>query len=434
MKIGIIGGAGHVGLPFGLVLADTGFSVTPIDKDRASLNTIESGEVPFTESGVEEYLADALDAGLLECTTDFKTVADCDAVVFVVGTPIDEHHNPQMSGLLDLVNDVADHLVADQLVLFRSTVYPGTTRVICERLSERGFNIGQDLFIAFTPERIAQHHAFEEIVSLPQLIGAPDDESYERAVALFENFLTAECHRLTPTEAELGKLFTNMWRYLTFAAANEFFLITDSFAEYHDVNVHRILEQTGRNYPRFDVPSPGANVGGPCLTKDGWFLVDNIPYNELVSAAYQINEGMPSQFVDRMARAAPDPEKIAVLGITFKQNSDDTRNSVAFKLEKQIHMKGYTNVVKIEPNVPGFDDLDRIEGSDWVTLMTPHDEFYDFTDVADRVNNTDCLYCDVWGTWGPTIDSDNGFFRGADTVTAAEREGETESVHAEGGR
>lgn len=419
MDIGIIGGAGHVGLPFGLVLTDAGFSVTLIDNDRDRLDTIESGDFPFTEPGGEAFLAEALDTGRLDLTTEIDAVGDCDVVVFVIGTPIDEHHNPQMETLLSLVDDVASHLTDDQLLLFRSTVYPGTTRIVCDRLDDHGFVVGEDVYVAFTPERIAQHHAFEEIVGLPQLIGAPDDESYDRAASLFDTFLDADCHRLNPTEAELGKLFTNMWRYLTFAAANEFFLITESFAKHHDVNVHRILEQTGKNYPRFDVPSPGANVGGPCLTKDGWFLVDNIPYNELVSAAYQINEGMPSQLVDRMARTAPNPDKIAILGMTFKSNSDDTRNSVSFKLEKQLRMKGYTDIVQVEPNAAGFDKLADIDDSDWVILMTPHEEFDTFETVAEHVGIDDCLYCDVWGTWEPTIRSDNGFFFGHETMQSS---------------
>jgi len=316
-----------------------------------------------------------------------------------------------MNNLQSLMDDLVPHLSRGQLLVFRSTVYPGTTKRMSERLCDAGFEPGDDVFLSFAPERIAQHRAFEEIVELPQLIGAFDQESYNRTAAVFETFLEAECLRLSPTEAELAKLFTNMWRYLTFAAANEFYLIADTFAHHHDVNIHRILEQTSHEYPRFDVPDPGANVGGPCLTKDGWFLVDNIPYNELVSAAYQINEGMPSQLIERLSRMAPDPDKVAVLGMTFKPDSDDLRNSVAFKLRKQLRIKGYDPVVEIEPNVEGFDNWGSLNGSDWVILMTPHDEFADFDAVRDEVSNEDCLYCDVWGFWDEAkYVSDNGYF------------------------
>ena len=411
MEISLVGGGGHVGLPLGVVLADAGFSVTLIDKDSDRLETIERGELPFSEPGGQPLLESALESGRLSTTTDINETANSDVVFVIIGTPIDEHHNPQMTPLLEVVDDVINNLSEGQLLVFRSTVYPGTTNIVCDRIESEGYSVGEDIFVSFAPERIAQHNAFEEIVHLPQLIGAPDDASYSRTQAVFDEFVDAGCLRLTPTEAELGKLFTNMWRYLTFAAANEFYLIADSFATHHDVNIHRILEKTGEEYPRFDVPSPGANVGGPCLTKDGWFLVDNIPYNELVSASYQINEGLPAQIVDRMARMSPDPEKISILGMTFKKNSDDTRNSVSFKLRKQLQMKGYNNVVEVEPNIEQFDTLEDIEDSDWVILMTPHDEFVEFESIREQVSTTDCLYCDLWGLWEEKKhQSDNGYF------------------------
>lgn len=411
MHIGVVGGAGHVGLPLGVVLADAGFEVTLIDKDEAKLETIRGGTLPYREPGGQELLSEVLEAGRLSMTTKLERVRDCSAIFVVVGTPIDEHHNPQMDQLLSLVDELVGYLTSGQLVSFRSTLYPGTTKNVYDRLTKAGFEIGEDIFLSFAPERIAQHKAFDEIVSLPQLIGAFDDGSYERTQELFDTFLEADCHRLNPTEAELGKLFTNMWRYLTFAAANEFFLVTESFAKHHDVNVHRILEQTSREYPRFDVPSPGTNVGGPCLTKDGWFLVDNIPYNELVTASYRINEGMPGHVVDRMAELAPDPDKVAILGMTFKRNSDDTRNSVAFGMQKHLQRKGYNSVVEVEPNVSEFDDLADAGESDWVILMTPHEEFDNLEAVADVVDNDECLYCDIWGHWDEMkFDSSNGFF------------------------
>ena len=410
MEVGIIGGGGHVGLPTGLVLADAGFSVTLIDKDRERLNTIKNGEMPFTEEGGEEILTSVLDSGMLSTSTKLASVESCDVIIIVIGTPIDEHHNPEMDNLLNAIDGIVPHLSDNQLLLLRSTIYPGTTKIVRDRLIDAEFEVGEDIYLAFTPERVTQHRAIEEIISLPQLIGAFDESSFERAESLFESFLQAECYRMTPTEAELGKLFTNMWRYLTFAAANEFYLIADSFATHHDVNVHRILDQTSRNYPRFDVPSPGANVGGPCLTKDGWFLIDNIPYNELVSAAYQINEGMPAKIVESMTERSPNPEKIAILGMTFKADSDDTRNSVSFKLDKVLKRKGYDTVIKVEPNREEFDDLNGITDSDWVILMTPHQEFSDLSAIVDRVD-PNCLFCDVWGFWEEfQYESDNGFF------------------------
>jgi UDP-N-acetyl-D-mannosaminuronic acid dehydrogenase len=411
IDIGVIGGGGHVGLPLGIIFAGAGFSVTLIDQDEERLATVEDGEMPFREPGGERLLKDALQEGRLETTTDIAATETCDVLFVVIGTPIDEHHNPQMDNLTGLIDDMLPYLSEEQLIVLRSTVYPGTTSIVCDRLEEAGLRVGEDIFLSFAPERVTQHRAFEEIVGLPQLIGAPDDHSYEYTEAIFDTILESECLRLRPVEAELGKLFTNMWRYLNFAAANEFYLIAESFASHYELNIHRILSRTAQEYPRFDVPSPGTNVGGPCLTKDGWFLVDNIPYNELVSAAYQINEGMPSQIIDRMTRLSADPDTVAILGMTFKANSDDIRNSVSFKMEKQLQLKGLNDIVEIEPNTDGFDEWSDLEGVDWVILMTPHDEFSSIDTIDDAVDNEDCLYCDIWGLWNEMkYKSDNGYF------------------------
>lgn len=412
-EISVIGGAGHVGLPLSILLASSGFSVNLIDKNEERLAEIANGKMPFNEPGGEKLLNDALDENRLHLDSNFAPVRNSDVVIIVIGTPIDEHHNPQIDPLLALVDNVTEYLTKDKLLVFRSTVYPGTTSMIADRLEKRGYTIGEDLFISFAPERIAQHKAFEEAVNLPQLIGSFDDESYSYTKAIFNSFLEAECLKLRPTEAELGKLFTNMWRYLTFAAANEFYLIADTFANDHDVNINKILDKTSSEYPRFDVPSPGANVGGPCLTKDGWFLVDNVPYNELVSSSYQINEGIPAQIIERMDQMKSEPQKIGILGMTFKPNSDDTRNSVSFKLQKQLQLKGYTNVFEIEPNGEEFGELQDISGCDWIILMTPHEEFENISKISNIVSNNDALYCDIWGFWEEMRhQSDNGYFFG----------------------
>lgn len=414
-EIAVIGGAGHVGLPLGILLATSGNAVTLVDQDEVRLKRIADGELPFDEPGGQPLLEEAIAANRLGTTSDLSVVESVDVIIVVIGTPTDEHHNPEVAPLLDLIDDLIEYLQSGQLLVFRSTVYPGTTSLVADRLDRAGFTIGEDLYLSFAPERIAQHRAFEEVVQLPQIIGAFEYNSYQATESLFDSFIEADCLRLLPTEAELGKLFTNMWRYLTFAAANEFYLIADSFASQHDVNINKILDITGQDYPRFDAPSPGANVGGPCLTKDGWFLVDNIPYSELVSTSYQINEGLPAQITERMANISPEPAKIAILGMTFKPNSDDIRNSVAFKLRKQLRLKGYSDVVEIEPNLTGFDNWEDVAGSDWVILMTPHDEFEDLGKIQRTVANDEALYCDIWGYWEEMRhDSDNGYFLGCE--------------------
>lgn len=415
MDVSIIGGAGHVGLAMGLVATQGGHTAHLIDNNNDNLSTIDSGRLPYREDGAKDLLDRGLQESLIHTTTSLETVVDCDVVVITVGTPIDEHNNPEMENLFGLMNDIREYLTEDQLIVLRSTVYPGTTANVRSELEQEGFSVGENLFLSYAPERITQHHAIQEMIELPQLIGSFDDDSYAATRDFFRTFIDSNCYRLNPTEAEIGKLFTNMWRYITFAMANEFYYISESFSDFYDINIHRILDKTQAEYPRFNPPTPGANVGGPCLTKDGWFLVDNIPYNELVSTAIQINEGMPAQIIKRLVQARPDPEKIVILGMTFKAGSDDPRNSVAFKMEKQLFLKGYRDIVRIEPNLQGFDDMGDIADADWVILMTPHEEFVDLNAIHAVVDNPDAVYCDVWGLWeSMKYDSENGYFTGSD--------------------
>jgi len=159
------------------------------------------------------------------------------------------------------------------------------------------------------------------------------------------------------------------------------------------------------------------------LTKDGWFLVDNIPYNELVTTSYRINEGLPAHIIDRMSRSVPDPQKITLLGMTFKRDSDDLRNSVSISMRKHLRRRGFSNIVEIEPNVEGFDEWGKMKGSDWVILMTPHSAFDELEKIVNSVRNDECLYCDIWGHWNSTAyTSDNGYFFGHEAETQDIRE------------
>ena len=431
-SVSIIGG-GYVGFPLGMKFIENGLDVTIVDIDEQKLETFNSGVVPFKEIGTEEVLEEALEDDQLTLSTDLFSVTDTDAVVITIGTPIDEHHNPQMEQLMNLIEDLENHLNKEQLVILRSTIYPGTTEIVRHHLEESGFIDGEDIYLSVAPERIVQHESMQELEQIPQLVGAFTEESYEQTKILFETFLDEPILHMKPKEAELGKLFTNMWRYLTFAAANEFYLLSEEFNEKGDVNIHRILDYASHEYDRFDVPTPGANVGGPCLTKDGWFLVNNTPYNELVSASYQINEGIPSQIIDRLETYNRYPRKIAVLGMTFKRGSDDVRNSVAFKYKQLFELKGHPDVEYIEPHLDEFGDLSDIDGADWVILVTPHEEFEDIERVHSIVDNPDCIYCDIWGMWNKVkYKSDNAFFTGI-LVESLNEEGDTDDVGLEKG-
>lgn len=414
-RVAVIGGAGHVGLGMCLVLADAGLTVDGVDVNEAANATIMAGTMPSLEQQGEAYLAAALRGGRLRMTSDASVVSQTGVVVIILGTPIDENLNPRFGHLKSLLVSLKPFLRRGQLIVLRSTVSPGTTervRALIERLL--GWECGRDYGLVFAPERVLQGHSIKELTSLPQLIGAFDDRSYEQAVQFFATYVRNECIRLTPVEAELGKLITNMNRYLSFAFANEIHLLADIWS----ANANRIIDAINRDYPRLRIPRPGPNVGGPCLYKDGYFLLERIPFPELISAAFKINEGMTAQIAMKIERM-PHVQRVGILGMSFKADNDDLRNSLSFKLRKQLDNGAY-EVACVDPFHAEYQDVSTLRGADCIVLMTPHSSFADLGRVAAWVGNPECQVVDIWGFWSDMrYESRNGIFRLGDAVAAS---------------
>jgi UDP-N-acetyl-D-mannosaminuronic acid dehydrogenase len=406
--VAVLGGGGHVGLPFCLVLANSGYRVYGIDVAEDVNRMVMSGKVPYIEEQGEEYLRKALEKQALTMTADASVIQEADIVIITLGTPVDENLNPRISGLTQIITANRSYFRKGQLIIFRSTVFPGATSLIRNLFEDcTGLNVGKDVYMVYAPERVLQGKAIREIRSLPQLVGAFDDASYQKAEEFFGTFLEDRCFKLAPAEAEIGKLITNMARYVEFAFANECYLIADSFG----ANAHKIINACNYNYPRLSLPRPGPNVGGPCLYKDGWFLLERLPFNEIIPAAFQINEGMPMQIVAKLEKS-PHIKKVSVLGMTFKAGSDDPRNSLSFKLKKQLERNNY-ELILVEPHLEGYNSIEDMRGSDAVILMTPHPEFKDLAAILAAVDNDECLYADIWGFWEKMVDAcQNGYFYG----------------------
>lgn len=406
--VSVAGGAGHVGLPLCLILANYDYQVYGIDINESANNRIMKGNLPFIEEEGEKYLKSALRNHRLTMTSDASKIKESDIVIIVLGTPVDENLNPCISILTEMVNENAHFFRKGQLIILRSTVFPGTTGLIKQLIEKNtGYLVGQDILLVYAPERVVQGKAIKEVQTLPQLIGAFDDKSYKTTEEFFSTFLCDRCFKMSPIEAELGKLMTNMARYVEFALANEFYLIADSFG----ANIHKIIDACNYNYPRQKLPLPGPNVGGPCLFKDGWFLLERLPFNELISVAFRINEGMAMQIVSKLEQF-PQIKKVTILGMTYKAGSDDTRSSLSFKLKKQLERSAY-DLVLVDPLLEGYRDMAQMRSSDVVILMTPHKEFRDLQGITDLVANEECLYVDIWGFWERMkYKSRNGYFFG----------------------
>jgi UDP-N-acetyl-D-mannosaminuronic acid dehydrogenase len=180
-------------------------------------------------------------------------------------------------------------------------------------------------------------------------------------------------------------------------------------ADLYGANINKVIDACNDDYPRLNLPSPGPNVGGPCLFKDGWFLVEKVPFNDLIVTSFRINEGMPAQIVSKIGEI-DNIETVAILGMSFKANSDDTRNSVSFKLKKQLEFWGY-DVRCVDPHVSGYEDWSVLKGADALVLMSPHNEFKDLAGLMEWVENPGALIVDIWGFWEEMRHrSANGYF------------------------
>jgi len=392
LDVVVLGGGGHVGLPLSLVLADSGARVGIFDIDGPRLERLQAGEMPFMEHGAEGLLIRVLETGRLEFGTEPAMVARTDVVIVVIGTPVDEFLGPSMTVFERSVDDIAPHIRPGALVVLRSTVYPGTTAYVKQRFAERGCEVE----VAFCPERIAEGHALEELRSLPQIVGADESSAGDRAEAVFARFAT-QFVRTSTREAELAKLFTNTWRYMKFAVANQFLMI----AEQAGVDYTNVLRAVRENYPRAaDLPGPGF-AAGPCLFKDTMqlaaFTNDHFPLGQ---AAMQVNEGMPAFILDRLAaRYGPlAGRRIGILGMAFKAESDDARASLSYKLRKLLIWAG-AEVLATDPYVR--DDrlvplADVLAGSEILILGAPHVAYRSLA-----VSGRDVI--DVWGAMGEGI-------------------------------
>ncbi|MDJ0787731.1 MAG: nucleotide sugar dehydrogenase [Myxococcota bacterium] len=387
-------GLGRVGLPLAVLLQTLGFRVVGVDVDADRVAALHEGRFPFMEKGGEDQLAKALELGF-EATTDVSRTADVDAIVLTLGTPVDEHMNPDFTQIQAVLAALERHLKPGQLLVLRSTLAPGTTELVGRLLeSHTGLRVGEDLFLAFCPERIAEGNSFEEIREIPQIVGGTDPESTARASALFARFC-AEVFPTDPVSAELAKLYCNMYRYIDFAIANEFMMI----AQHHGAEIHEVVRLVNDGYRRSGLKSPGL-TSGPCLYKDGFFLTNHLPFGELISTSWKINETVPAFLIDLVKeQRSLEGLTAGILGLSFKRNIDDTRNSLAYKLKKLLWMEN-CQILMHDPFVES-DELDRVLAESDVLFVTMNHDFYR-TKIGELLARAKpgALVCDVWNITG----------------------------------
>jgi UDP-N-acetyl-D-mannosaminuronic acid dehydrogenase len=384
----VIGGCGHVGLPLAIALADSGASVLVYDVSERAVALVNDAVLPFDEPGADVKLKDAVTSGALRASTDPSVVGQAENVVVVIGTPVDEHLNPDPQAIPRALEVCAEYFSDGQLLILRSTVFPGVTGLVERMISTRGL----DIDVSFCPERIAEGKAMTELYSLPQIVSGRDERIRQRAAAVFGR-LTEQIVEMEPEEAELAKLFTNTWRYIKFAAVNQFYMIADN----RGLDFEKIRAGLSQDYPRAaDMPSAGF-AAGPCLFKDTMQLA---AFNDnnfgLGHAAMLVNEGLPLYVVSRLDEEHDLADlTVGILGASFKAGSDDTRSSLAYKLKRILAFRS-RRVLMTDPYVTTDEDLvpleQVLEEADVLIVATPHPEY--------RSIVTDKPVADVWNVLG----------------------------------
>ena len=369
-------GLGRVGLPLALSFADRGLRVIGVERVPSVLASIDSGRMPFHETGTQELLERVLETGQFERTSHVQDAAAAEHIVLTLGTPAHIHIEIDVSQIRHAIDDLLPVLREGHSVILRSTVAPGTTEWVAGYIEQRrGFTVGEDLFVSHVPERIAENRFLEEIATLPCIVGGVGEGSGARAAELFAVFGT-QIEHTTPVQAELAKIWTNILRYTQFALPNLLMMESDQYG----ANVFEVIDLINRDYPRGGMADPGL-TSGTCLRKDFVFSEERSRAPGMLLAVSRVHETVPLFLVEGLKRrlgGSLRDRKVAVLGLTFKRDSDDLRDSLSFKLIRLLERE-LAHVARHDPHVP--DQSEPLEaalaGADAVVVATNHSAYED---------------------------------------------------------
>jgi UDP-N-acetyl-D-mannosaminuronic acid dehydrogenase len=403
-------GCGRVGLPLALAFADRGLRTIGIDNEPERLAAVRSKRMPFDEPGAVEVL----ERVEIEWSERAADAAQADAIVLTLGTPSFSHIEIDMRDIRTVLDDLLPVLRPGHLLVLRSTIAPGTTEFVAGYLAKHlSLDVGRDVYVAHVPERIAAGRFFDEIGTLPCIVGGVGDASGEAAGALFE-VLDAPIVQTSPVEAELAKIWTNILRYTMFALPNRLMMECEQYG----ANVFEVIELINRDYPRGGMPQPGFTAG-TCLRKDFAFSEERSPAPGMLLAVSRVHESVPLFIVEGLKRRLGSlrGRKVAVLGLAFKADTDDERDSLSHKLIRLLERE-LADVAVHDPHVPtptqSFEDA--ILDADAVVIATNHSVFRRseaLRAIADSAKG-DAVLADPWDCFG----TQRVFARPAELVAA----------------
>ena len=350
-------GLGYIGLPTAAFLASTGLKVLGCDINKERVDTINSGVVPFVEPGFEKLLADVVRDGTLTASTE---PTPSDAFIIAVPTPFKEEKTVDDQYVMAAAETIAPLLRGNELVILESTSPPGLTEAIGNRIIELRPdltlepNAASSIYLAHAPERVLPGKIMEEMTANARIVGGLNDVASERVRSLYARFCDGEILITDARTAEMAKLTENAFRDVNIAFANELSLICDDL----DINVWELIE-LANHHPRVNILQPGPGVGGHCIAVDPWFIVSSSPeYSNLIKTAREVNDSKPEHVLNQVTQKIDEQRangltpSIAALGITFKPNIDDLRESPSLAIVEEINKKHPDiKISVVEPNI-----------------------------------------------------------------------------------
>ncbi|MBI2549622.1 nucleotide sugar dehydrogenase [Candidatus Woesearchaeota archaeon] len=369
--LAIVGGLGHVGLPLGITFANKGLKVCLHDLDEKNAELVRRGAMPFLEYDAEPVLKKVIANGNLAVSTEPSCLSEAKTIIIAIGTPVDEYLNPKTRQFLEIILGLKKYFNKNQTIIIRSTVYPHTCKQLLKQLNQNG---KEQWHIAYCPERIMQGHAMRELLELPQLVAGLSEKAIKDSTELF-SIISPKIIPVSIGEAELAKLFANAWRYIQFAITNQFYMIAHNFgADYNKVRKAMI-----DGYKRAETLPTAGFAAGPCLLKDTMQLAAYSGNSFLLGhTAMMVNEGLPHFIVeDLKKRWDLSNTKVGILGMAFKADIDDVRDSLSFKLGKILRFDGakvyYSDEYAKNPDFVTKEEL--IRESQVIIVAVPHSQY-----------------------------------------------------------
>jgi UDP-N-acetyl-D-mannosaminuronic acid dehydrogenase len=368
----VVLGIGYVGLPLAIMLAKVGYKVTGVDINKKTVKTIREGSLPIKEKHIETIFNDG------KVKQNFR-VSDkpCEADVFIVcvQSPLDSVSKlPDLSYIVSAIESINPFLKKGNLIIVESTLPPFTCRKVITPLIENGtkLKVGEDIFLAHCPERVMPGEAFYELIHNNRIIGGINPKSAYLAREIYASFVKGDIDLTDDVTAEMIKLMENTYRDVNIALANEFSLVTETLG----VDIKKAIKLANK-HPRVKILSPGIGVGGHCIPKDPWFLIHSDPKNtSLILTARKVNEGMPEKVASKIRRFLKDVRdpKIVALGMTYKPDSDDLRESPSLEVIRILKEDGY-DVTEYDNFVEGHkynSILNIAKNADCVVILVEH--------------------------------------------------------------